>query len=283
MLVDQTKRLVVYYLFPQVYMADSMDGARPLVVVQGPDQRWGGWEVDRSNPMAGRVPGRELEGSLLRQKFREFFRTFRLGNVYIYRDALLRHFNRGEYYTEVDLKHVEEYDADCLTVLQSRPAEAIPLFEAAVKDALKLLLATSRAASIDATQIPDFQIVLQSAQSPHSLRNLTAEHVNTLVKVPGIIISCSKTRARATVVSIRCSKCGDVQRLPCKSAFGGVKIPMRCEAQLSNLADPCPPNPFVIMADQCEYIDQQTLKMQESPEVVPTGEMPRNILLSVDR
>jgi DNA replicative helicase MCM subunit Mcm2 (Cdc46/Mcm family) len=37
------------------------------------------------------------------------------------------------------------------------------------------------------------------------------------------------------------------------------------------------------MADQCEYIDQQTLKMQESPEVVPTGEMPRNILLSVDR
>lgn len=37
------------------------------------------------------------------------------------------------------------------------------------------------------------------------------------------------------------------------------------------------------MADQCEYIDQQTLKLQESPEVVPTGEMPRNIMLTVDR
>jgi DNA replication licensing factor MCM5 len=37
------------------------------------------------------------------------------------------------------------------------------------------------------------------------------------------------------------------------------------------------------MADQCEYIDQQSLKLQESPEVVPTGEMPRNIQLSVDR
>lgn len=33
----------------------------------------------------------------------------------------------------------------------------------------------------------------------------------------------------------------------------------------------------------CEYIDQQTLKLQESPEVVPTGEMPRHIMLSVDR
>jgi DNA replication licensing factor MCM5 len=37
------------------------------------------------------------------------------------------------------------------------------------------------------------------------------------------------------------------------------------------------------MADICEYIDQQTLKLQESPEVVPTGEMPRNIMLTVDR
>jgi DNA replication licensing factor MCM5 len=37
------------------------------------------------------------------------------------------------------------------------------------------------------------------------------------------------------------------------------------------------------MADRCEYIDQQTLKLQECPEVVPTGEMPRNIQLSVER
>jgi DNA replication licensing factor MCM5 len=37
------------------------------------------------------------------------------------------------------------------------------------------------------------------------------------------------------------------------------------------------------MGDNCEYIDQQTLKLQESPEVVPTGEMPRNIMVSMDR
>ena len=37
------------------------------------------------------------------------------------------------------------------------------------------------------------------------------------------------------------------------------------------------------MSDSCEYMDQQTLKLQESPEVVPTGEMPRNIMLTVDR
>ena len=37
------------------------------------------------------------------------------------------------------------------------------------------------------------------------------------------------------------------------------------------------------MADSCEFIDQQFLKLQECPESVPTGEMPRNILLVADR
>lgn len=45
----------------------------------------------------------------------------------------------------------------------------------------------------------------------------------------------------------------------------------------------CGMNPFAIMPDACTFIDQQTFKLQESPEMVPTGEMPRNIVLSVDR
>jgi DNA replication licensing factor MCM5 len=35
--------------------------------------------------------------------------------------------------------------------------------------------------------------------------------------------------------------------------------------------------------DKCEYIDQQIIKLQEAPELIPTGEMPRTLLLTVDR
>ena len=67
-----------------------------------------------------------------------------------------------------------------------------------------------------------------------------------------------------------------MQQLACKNVFGGVALPMRCDqggAQGPGGAggEDCGPNPYVIMADQCEYIDQQTLKLQEAPEVVPTG------------
>jgi DNA replication licensing factor MCM5 len=74
----------------------------------------------------------------------------------------------------------------------------------------------------------------------------------------------------------------NLQRLPCKNAFGGVMIPSKCD-QDGRGSDDCGLNPFVVMGDNCEYIDQQTLKLQESPEVVPTGEMPRNIMISLDR
>lgn len=45
----------------------------------------------------------------------------------------------------------------------------------------------------------------------------------------------------------------------------------------------CGVGSFVILANECKYIDQQKLKLQESPEIVPTGEMPRNILLVAEK
>ncbi|KAK9058048.1 hypothetical protein SSX86_022888 [Deinandra increscens subsp. villosa] len=46
---------------------------------------------------------------------------------------------------------------------------------------------------------------------------------------------------------------------------------------------PCPLDPWIVVPDRSKYVDQQTLKLQENPEDVPTGELPRNTLLSVDR
>ena len=60
--------------------------------------------------------------------------------------------------------------------------------------------------------------------------------------------------------------------------MAGVHIPSKCDSELPT--DACKTSPYIIVADDCEYIDQQTLKLQECPEAVPTGEMPRNIMLS---
>jgi len=218
-----------------------------------------------------------------RLRFREFFRNFRLGQVYIYRDMLTRNWNRRQFIVEVNLGHLHEYDEVLMGYLQSNPNDVFPYFELAAKDALKLSLTMEGEDLVNQPNLPDFQIIIQSAENTQSLRNLTADHVNQLIKVPGIIISCSKTRSKATSITVKCSKCQSVKTLSCKSSMGGINIP-KCDNNGGTIMNvDCGVGSFVIMADQCEYIDQQTLKLQESPEVVPTGEMPRNIMLTVDR
>ena len=60
----------------------------------------------------------EIEGTVATLRFREFFRRFCQGNNYPYRDALLKHWNRGEYFIEVDLAHINEFDDVLLQALQ---------------------------------------------------------------------------------------------------------------------------------------------------------------------
>ena len=97
-------------------MSDSWDGTRPIVVVEPADGAWNQWDNEKSAMNSSF----ETDGSVLRRSFREFFRTFRLGNNYIYRDALMRHWNRDEYFIEVDLAHVSQFDEGLFNNLQVR-------------------------------------------------------------------------------------------------------------------------------------------------------------------
>lgn len=86
------------------------DEVRRPVVLQPLDSAdsWGG----------SRLVNFDIDGSNARNRFREFFRNFRLDNVYIYRDALIRHWNRKELFIEVDLAHLNQFDEVLFNNLQ---------------------------------------------------------------------------------------------------------------------------------------------------------------------
>lgn len=105
--------------------------------------------------------------------------------------------------------------------------------------------------------------------------------MNTLLRCRGIVISASRVRSRATMIRIRCSRCQESNSIFSNtSPFSGISIPQRCMGP-----DPaeCGLTPYLVVPDECTFVDQQTLKLQEAPEAVPTGEMPRSVLLAVER
>eukprot|EP00126_Sphaerothecum_destruens_P007647 Sdes_comp19929_c0_seq1m12376 len=107
--------------------------------------------------------------------------------------------------------------------------------------------------------------------------------MSKLVIVPGIIIGTSSTKHKAIHVTIQCKSCGDTKEMTIKSGFSGVQLPRTCNQPRLENEDRCPIDPYMIVGDKCKYIDQQTLKLQETPGNVPTGEMPRHLLISADR
>lgn len=122
------------------------------------------------------------------------------------------------------------------------------------------------------------QVLLQGNLKATPLRSIVSEHMNRLLRCPGIVISTSPVKNRAVQLTVRCARCGDVQSvIPDSGPFGSIKFPQRCPGP------ECTAYSYTAVPDESLFVDQQTLKLQEAPERVPTGEMPRSVLLAVER
>ncbi|OAE20741.1 hypothetical protein AXG93_2269s1020 [Marchantia polymorpha subsp. ruderalis] len=215
-------------------------------------------------------------------KFKEFIRSYgELNGYFPYRASLLQNSS----FLPVNLDDLDNFDMDMGDLIRKNPAEYMPMFEAAAADVavgLKAKVAGDRGDMEEPTS-GDVQVLLTSKQNPMSIRALTADSISKLVKITGIIIAASRTKAKATSVTLLCKNCKSTKVVPCRPGLGGAIMPRTCDHPTQPGEEPCPLDPFVVAPDKSKYIDQQTLKLQENPEDVPTGEMPRNMLLAVDR
>ena len=61
-------------------------------------------------------------------------------------------------------------------------------------------------------------------------------------------------------------------------------LPRTCGRQSQPAdGDKCPLDPYFVVHEKSQFVDQQVLKLQEAPDDVPVGELPRHILVSADR
>jgi DNA replication licensing factor MCM5 len=233
-------------------------------------------------------------------------------NKYIYRDKLNRMHRRNLPKLEVDIQHLGEYDPEMLGLLRNAPGTYIPAMELAATDALKTLLyeqqeqgnneeknledqdeeePTQPDGETQQTQLQTdpnlelastkIQLLFRGNLASTPLRKIKSEHMNKLLKCPGIIISTSPVKSRATQLLLKCNRCLHEHRVAVMGGpYAGTTLPRRCGGPQS---DQCGMFPYAVVPDQSEFVDRQSWKLQESPEMVPTGEMPRAVLLAVER
>jgi len=161
-------------------------------------------------------------------------------------------------------------------------------FESALKQCTQKILYPSRSTTdLEAAKaLPDHQLLIHSSVSHTSIRGLTATNVSHLVRIPGIVIGASTLSSKATSLHVECRNCGFSQNLAVTSGFSGITLPRTCgrpKGPEDASSEKCPLDPYFVVHEKSQFIDQQVLKLQEAPDDVPVGEMPRHILVSSDR
>jgi len=217
----------------------------------------------------------------IQKKLKDFLRVFHTGNMnYIYRDALRNNYNSGRYWLEIDLKDVNSYDEELGEQVKKQPTEVLPLFEDAAKEIADEI---TRPRPEGEETVKNIQVMIRSEANPVFIRQLTSDQVAKLYKVSGIVVSASAIKAKATALTIQCRSCRNTMaNIKVKPGMEGYALPRKCNADTSGRMN-CPLDPFFVLPDSCKCVDSQTLKLQETPENVPNGEIPRHITLYTDR
>uniref|UniRef100_A0A6B0VF75 DNA replication licensing factor MCM5 n=1 Tax=Ixodes ricinus TaxID=34613 RepID=A0A6B0VF75_IXORI len=217
----------------------------------------------------------------IKRRFRDFFRQFHEGNFnYRYRDQLKQHYNMGQYWLEVSMEDISSFDEVLADKLSKQPTEHLPLLEEAAKEVVDEI---TRPRPEGEEDVADIQVLLKSDAHPIPMRDIKSDQVSKLVKVPGIVIAASGIKAKATSLTLQCRSCREtVPNIPVKPGLEGYALPRRCNSDRAGQPR-CPQDPFFIVPDKCKCVDFQVLKLQEVPEEVPYGEMPRHLQLYCDR
>ncbi|GAO17853.1 hypothetical protein UVI_02011490 [Ustilaginoidea virens] len=191
-------------------------------------------------------------------------------------NALLKRF-----YCDVNISDLINFNEELAHKLASEPADIIPLFEAALKKCTHRIVFPHE----KKVDLPDHQLLLHSDAQDVSIRNLDSMTIARLVRVPGIVIGASVMSSKATQLYIQCRNCQFQSVIPVLGGFTGVSLPRQCgRERVPNDPTPkCPLDPYFVMHEKSQFVDQQIIKLQEAPDQVPVGELPRHVLISADR
>ncbi|RZC59551.1 hypothetical protein C5167_006849 [Papaver somniferum] len=99
------------------------------------------------------------------------------------------------------------------------------------------------------------------------IRNIRQIHLNTMIRIGGVVTRRSGVFPQLQQVKYDCSKCGSVLGPFFQNSYSEVKVGSCPECQSKG--------PFTVNIEQTVYRNYQKLTLQESPGIVPAGRLPR--------
>ncbi|MGC9071416.1 MAG: minichromosome maintenance protein MCM [Acidilobus sp.] len=208
------------------------------------------------------------------EKFKEFLRNFRDTSGLKYMDRVHRMINLDMSSLIVDYPDLYRYSPEVAEALVDSPIKVLREFDDALKDLV-------------ASEDPDyakrkgkFHVRVQGLYESTKIRDIKTAHMGKLVQIEGIITRMRPVRSKMVRAAFRHEKEG------CNVEF---LWPQSEDEELEDKIERPPVCPachesggrFVLLRDKSVYMDWQELTLQERPEDVPGGQMPRSVTVEL--
>lgn len=163
---------------------------------------------------------------------------------------------------EVSYMHLQAANAFLAKLVANIPYETLRIFDEA---ALRIVLAHFE----DYDKIKS-EIHVRIVDLPvcDHLRDLRFNHLNTLVRVSGVVTRRSGVFPQLKLVKFDCGKCGSV--------LGPFYQDLQEEIRIGSCSECESRGPFSVNLTQTVYRNYQRMTLQESPGSIPAGRLPRH-------
>ncbi len=200
----------------------------------------------------------ELETVDPQQRFQEFFKKEK------YRQRIAQLAITGKGSITIDFEELYGFDQALAELLLNKPEEYL---QHAGKGAYEQLRIED---SEYAEKIEKVNVRIVQLLGKEQLRKLGSRQMAKLVMVEGIIVRATSVRPMVLQAAFKCKRCGTMNQVEQTGQF--LKAPAICQAP-----DCGRDGPFEFVQEESTFIDSQDLRLQEKPEDLPPGQLPRTL------
>jgi replicative DNA helicase Mcm len=195
------------------------------------------------------------------ERFQDFLRSFRADDEHKYRKRLGNVALSGSRSIIIDFEDLIAHDADLARTILDKPDEYLEYLDRSAWAQLKI--EDPEYAEI----IKRLRVRFRKLPEKHSLRKIGSENIGRLLSIDGIIVRSTSVKPLLIKAAFQCRKCNAMAYVEqAGTLMRGPGVCAHCRSKI-----------FEFMEKQSTFMNSQEIRIQERPEDLPPGQLPRAI------
>jgi len=184
-----------------------------------------------------------------------------------YEQALSEIAVKGQKSIVIEFMDLYTFDPELARLVLNNPEDHLPHFDIAAYAKLRMR------DPMYAEQIKHVYVRFQNLPNDIPLRRIGSDHISQLILINGIIVRSSAVQPYITKAAFRCTSCAELILLDQTDQF--LKTPKECPSCNSRKG-------FELVPKESVFIDSQKITIQEKPEELPPGQLPRQVNVNIN-